>query len=112
MCVLIHKVDTADLKGDPSKVADRFYVFLHCMRPVSLGAPGGLIPVAVLFCHRVTVALDDGNLRSVGGRGGSTGPPVHAGADSPGLLWQQDVPVAASVFKWVIGPRREGVGLT
>ena len=33
MCVLIHKIDTWDLKGDPS---DRFYLFLPRMRPALL----------------------------------------------------------------------------
>ncbi|RZL65966.1 MAG: HsdR family type I site-specific deoxyribonuclease [Variovorax sp.] len=33
MCALIHKIDTADLKGEPPKVAGRFYVFVdECHR--------------------------------------------------------------------------------
>jgi type I restriction enzyme, R subunit len=33
MCALIHKIDTSDLKGDPPKVAGRFYVFVdECHR--------------------------------------------------------------------------------
>ena len=33
MCALIHKIDASDLKGDPPKVAGRFYVFVdECHR--------------------------------------------------------------------------------
>ncbi|MCZ8112332.1 MAG: type I restriction endonuclease subunit R [Rubrivivax sp.] len=33
MCALIHKIDTSDLKGDPPRVAGRFYVFVdECHR--------------------------------------------------------------------------------
>ena len=33
MCALIHKFDASDLKGDPPKVAGRFYVFVdECHR--------------------------------------------------------------------------------
>jgi len=98
-CVLSHKIETVDLKSAPSKMAGRFYLLLHCMHPASLGAPGGFIPISALLAHRVTAASDDGSLRSVGGRGGSTRPPMHASADSPGLRWHQNVPVAAG-HRW------------
>lgn len=65
MCVFIHKIDTWDLKGDPSKVADCFYLFLPRMRPALLGAPGGSIPVTALLGHHAAVASGDGSLRSV-----------------------------------------------
>ena len=33
MCALIHKIDVADLKGEPPKIASRFYVFVdECHR--------------------------------------------------------------------------------
>jgi hypothetical protein len=79
-------------EGRPVEGADRLSVFLPCMRPASLVAPGGFIPATGLLGHHAALASGDGSLRSVGGRGGSTRPPVHAGADSPGLRSQQDAP--------------------
>lgn len=95
LCVLSHKIETVDLKSAPSKMAGRFYLLLHCIHLASLDAPGGFIPISALLAHSVTAASDDGSLRYVGGSGGSTRPPMHASADSPGLRWHQNVPVAA-----------------
>ncbi len=92
MCLHIRKIGTWDQKGNPQKVGDRFYVFLPCMRPASFGAPAGFIAVTGLLGHHAVWAAGDGSLRSVGNRGSSTRPPVHAGANSPGLPCRQDVP--------------------
>lgn len=65
MYVLIQKIDPWYLKGVPSKVADRFYVFLPCMLAASLGAPGGFMPVTASLGQHAACASSDGSLRSV-----------------------------------------------